>query len=549
MEKSAWQILEEKIPNIRIYLILVVLVFVAYANILPNGFLWDDEEQIVGNRLIQEPGHLWEILTSDTGNSGKSGASAGFYRPLMNFSYWFAYQIFGLNAWGFRLLQIVFHAATAVLVFLAIDGILKRALVPFRQKVSFLTAAIFAVHPGISEAVQYAAGEPLFAFFALLSLLFLIRGTDNSTGEIATENIVWSSTFAFIAAAAKESAAGIFAIGFLYLYLFVKPKTKTYLKYLLGVLVAAAGYSFFRFIVAGVRYSTNHPVPIAKAGLIERLLTIPQEITTYLGIFFWPAKLQIYRNFVVRSANDIDFWLPSLILILTLLTILLFLRKQSSPIKKLFLLFGAWYLIFLAPVLNVIPLNMTLAERWQYFSAIGLLAMLFLALFSKLEKYPRKSNFAALLILVILIPALAIRTIVRDGNWRSGFALYGHDIRYTRGDNANLENNFGVELFRAGQTAEAKARFGKSVALMDDWSVSQNNLGAIHEKEGDLEKARERYRRAIKLSDYYLAYRNMAGLLMKMGENDEAKKFLEEALQKFPRDAELYSLYEYLKNK
>ena len=74
--------------------------------------------------------------------------------------------------------------------------------------------------------------------------------------------------------------------------------------------------------------------------------------------------------------------------------------------------------------------------------------------------------------------------------------LYGHDIRYTKGDNANLENNYGVELFRAGNIAEAKAHFERSVALMDDWSVSQNNLGAVYEKEGDLEKAKAYYQRS-----------------------------------------------------
>lgn len=549
MEKSAWQIIQEKIPNIKIYLILVALVLVAYANILPNGFLWDDEVQIVNNQLIQTPGHLWEIITSDTGNSGVSGPSAGFYRPLMNFSYWFAYQIFGLNAWGFRLLQVLFHMATTLLVFIVITEILKRAGVSFHQKVSFLTAAVFAVHPGISEAVQYAAGDTLFAFFALLSLHHLLKGTDKKTGKIAAKNVIWSSIFAFVAFTAKESAAGIFVVGFLWLFLFAKPKMAVYLKYLAGGLAATAVYFFLRFVVAGVQYSANHPVPIAKASLTERLLTIPKEIATYFQIFFWPDKLQIYRNFVVRSASLADFWLPIGIIILALLAIFIFSKKQSASIKKLFLLFSVWYLVFLIPVLNIVPLNMTLAERWQYFSAVGLLVIIFLALFSKLEKYPKKSDLAALIVLVIIVPILTVRTIVRDSDWRSGLSLFGHDIRYTHGDNANLENNYGVELFRTGKTAEAKSHFARSVALMDDWSVSQNNLGAIYEKEGNLEKAAGYYKRAAELSDYYLSYRNLASLLVKMGRYDEAKKLLDIAIKKFPRDPDLYLLQESIKDK
>jgi Tfp pilus assembly protein PilF len=205
------------------------------------------------------------------------------------------------------------------------------------------------------------------------------------------------------------------------------------------------------------------------------------------------------------------------------------------------LIFGAWYLIFLAPALNVVPLNMTLAERWQYFPSIGLLAIIFLAIFSKLEKNKRLSNMAAIAILAIIVPILAARTVVRDGNWRNGLALYGHDIRYTNGDNANLENNYGVELFRIGKQDEAKDHFTRSVELMDDWSVSQNNLGAVYEKEGNPEKAYEYYKRAVGLSDYYLAYQNMAGILMQLKRDDEARGFLEsQALKKFPANPDFY---------
>ncbi len=542
MEKSTWQIIEEKIPNIKIYLLLVAITIVAYANILPNGFLWDDEVQIVGNQLIQTPGHLREIILSDTGNSGLSGPSMGFYRPLMNFSYWLNYQIFGLNAWGFHLFQLIFHIFNVILVFWVVDEILKRAGISFHQKVSFLTAAIFAVHPGISEAVQYlgAVGEPLFVFFALLSIYKLLQGINYENHEIAARNIVWSSLFAFLAFTAKESAAGIFLIGLLYLYLFVRPKIKSYAAYMAGGAAATLAYFFLRFFVAGIEYSSNHPVPIAKAPLFERLLTIPREILTYLEIFFWPAKLQIYRNFVVRSANFPDFWLPLVIITAIILIVLIFLRKQPVRHQKIYFLFLIFYILFLLPALNIVPLNMTLAERWQYFPAIGLLAIIFLAIFSKLEKHPQKSDFAALLILAILIPPLVVRTVFRDGNWRSGLSLYGHDIRYTGADNANLENNYGVELFRAEQTAEAKTHFARSVALMDDWSVSQNNLGAIYEKEGDLEKAYAHYKRATELSDYYLAYQNMAGILMKTEKYEEAKNFIDGALRKFPTNSDFY---------
>jgi hypothetical protein len=228
-----------------------------------------------------------------------------------------------------------------------IQEILKRGGVTYARHVSFLTAAIFAVHPGISEAVQYlgAIGEPLFVLFCLLSLYKLLTGINYEIREIRTKNIVWSAVFGFLAYASKESAAAIFVIGLIYLYLFVKPERKSYLKYLAGAAFAILFYLFLRFVVAGIQYSYWPVVPIDKASLAERLLTIPKELITYLQIFFWPAKLQIYRNFVVHSLGSVDFWLPLSILIIVIAGIFLWLRKQQPAIKKLFLLFSIFYFL------------------------------------------------------------------------------------------------------------------------------------------------------------------------------------------------------------
>ncbi|MFH1048284.1 MAG: tetratricopeptide repeat protein, partial [Patescibacteria group bacterium] len=98
----------------------------------------------------------------------------------------------------------------------------------------------------------------------------------------------------------------------------------------------------------------------------------------------------------------------------------------------------------------------------------------------------------------------------------------------------NLENNVGVELFRAGKIDEAADYFRKSIALQPEWSASQNNLGAVLERNGDLDGALAQYKKAIGISDYYLAYENIGGMLIKMKKYDEAGTFLENALRKFP---------------
>lgn len=139
----------------------------------------------------------------------------------------------------------------------------------------------------------------------------------------------------------------------------------------------------------------------------------------------------------------------------------------------------------------------------------------------------------------MFIFALSARTIIRNEDWKDGLTLYGHDIQYSK-DNANLENNYGVELFRAGDIAGAEEHFRKSVAIEDAWFVSHNNLGAVLERVGKLKEAEGEYRKSIAIADYYLAYQNLAGLLLKMGEKEQAEEFLTHALKIFPRNSDFY---------
>lgn len=545
MEKSAWEIVEEKIPNIKIYLILIAIIFVAYVNILPNGFLWDDNQQIVYNQFIQTPGNLTEILLSDTSISGFHGLQRGFYRPLQNFSYWFLFQIFGLNAWGFHLFQLLLHIANAFLVFFVVREILKVAGTKYSEKISFLTAAFFAVHPGISEAVQYSAaiGEPLFGLFALLSFYQLLHGIDYDSKTIKTRNIIWATIFGFFAFASKESAAAIFVFGVLYLFFFLKPKMKTYARYLAGGFIATFAYLYLRFSVAKIAViASDQPVPIDKASLAERIRTIPLELATYFKIIFWPARLQIYQNFVVRNASFFDFWLPLGILVILLLLFFIWTVYQPPSRRKLGLLFFLGYGLFIFPVLNIIPLSMTLAERWLYFPSIFLFSLILLIMFSFIEKKEKYINVVASILLIVAIPALMVRTVIRDGNWRNELALCEHDIRYTKEDNANLENNYGNELMRVGKVAEAKTHFERSIALMGDWTVSQNNLGAIYDREGDFEKAKSYFQKSIDLGDNYAAYQNMINVLLyRTKQKEEARDFIaNHALIKFPYSADFH---------
>jgi len=527
-------------------LVLVLACFFVYANAQLNQFVWDDEEQVVNNTVIRDWNNIGMVFKSSTFYAGGAGLSGGFYRPLVTLSYFWNYAYWGLNPFGYHLMQLIFHIANAFLVFYLLKKILDRERFPSGNLAAFFTALIFAVHPANVESVAYVGsiGEVVYVFFSLLAMAFFVRSL--SARNLKNRLFFAAFVFVFLALLAKESAIMALFLMLAYLLLFAKPSKILFFKFVAATAAAVGFYLFLRLRFAGMPAVPEHYAPIYYAPLWQRLLTIPYEVFSYLGIVFYPAELSISRHFVVVSAADPKFWAALLFLLAICGFLVFYLLKNRS---RAILFFILWFVVTLAPVLNIIPLDMTMAERWLYFPIIGLLAAAVMAAFGVIQNIPAEKKKIAAIIFIVLIIALAVRTIIRNADWKSGLSLYGRDIALASiispQGSFDLENNYGVELFRSQDFEEAGEHFRRSIALQPKWASSQNNLGAVLERGGDLEGALAQYRIAAGLN-YYLAHENMAGILIKMKRYDEARQSLEQSLAKFPGNANLQFKLAYL---
>ncbi len=332
----------------------------------------------------------------------------------------------------------------------------------------------------------------------------------------------------------------IFLIIALYFLLTLRSDFRFWIKYYIPISLLAIGtYLIMRLFGAKIPLAQPHFAPIANASLIERILTLPYEIFIQLKNIFFPKILAISQHFVVSNFLDVRFWGSFLFLSFVSLAVILFIMWQKNRDKKIYLFFLLWFIVSIFPTLNIIiPLDMSIAERWLYFPSIGLFAFLSIGIIKITEKLSKNWQIISYILLAFFISILSFRTISRNKNWKDGLTLYSHDIQYSK-NSFDLENNYGVELFRIGQLDEAEEHFKNSIKLQDKWTYPHNNLGAVYERKGDFGKAKEKYQDAIDRADYYLAYQNLAGILLKMNRYDEAKEFLESALKKFPRSSEL----------
>ena len=200
-----------------IYLALIIILGGAvYLNVIPNGFVWDDISQVVENLFIRDWHNLPLLFGSGTFYSGEAKPSGAFYRPLVSAFYLISYYLFGLKSFGFHLFQIFFHLATAVLLFFVLNRILSSGGIKHAKEISFLSSVIFVIHPANVESVAFVGsiGEILYAFFGLLSLLFLIFGLDAENKIIKNKPLFLSFIFAPFSLLSKETGIVVLAVSF-----------------------------------------------------------------------------------------------------------------------------------------------------------------------------------------------------------------------------------------------------------------------------------------------------------------------------------------------
>ena len=347
----------------------------------------------------------------------------------------------------------------------------------------------------------------------------------------------------------KEEGILFLFMGLVYVIVYKKSRIKRF--FTVG-LITLLLYGFLRIVVGGAGLNLQSAyslaidgkfVPIQVISLSERLLTMPQIIFYYIQIFFYPAKLAVDQLWVITKVNNWSFYIPLFIDISFFAGAVYLLFDLFHKQRKLFtvyLFFSVWFLLGLGMHLQIVPLEMTVADRWFYFFIIGLLGM-FGVLLSVLGKKVKNKNIlivAGLLIVIIL----SIRTVIRNANWYSEISLFSHDSQIK--DNYDLELNLGADYLKDGNTAEAFIHTQKSVDMYP-FVTNLYNLGVIYEYTANLPKATEFYWKAFnggRKQHNATIYLRLGWSLILSRNFSEAKRILSIGLSYYPADSDL--LYE-----
>lgn len=508
-------------------LFLILTGLLVYGNALFNGFIGDDVDQIVRNTAVHSVSSIPKLFTGGTYYGGGTSFMGGwFYRPLMTTVYTVLYAFGKTQPFYYHLVQVNLHIANAIFVF-----ILFRQF--FKKNISFFAALLFLIHPINTETVSYIANvqDVLTVFFGLASLLLLLYNkTFSFKKAFCLVILLLLSLFA------KETGILFCFIALTYCFLLERKLLPTVL---VSIVIDLLIYTSFRFGIANIGVSNGSIAPIAAEPFLTRVLYIPLLIFLYLKTLVFPIDLVAMQMWFIKQFSVTTLLLPLIIDSVCFLGLIL-IGVKSVRIKKyakVYWFFFAWFISSLFFHVQIVPLDMTIAERWMYIPFIGLLGMGLCVYFVSIQKPSLIISFVLGTILLLF----SFRTIVRTFDWRDELTLYSHDAAL-QPDNFYLQNNLGTVLIQETEYEKAKPHIMRSVHEFPYYG-NLNNLAIIYLSEKNVKEAKRYLEASLGLSNNYLVYENYAIFTLLYDSATKSAAFSKKALTQYPDNGKLWLTY------
>jgi len=568
--------------------ILGGVTFVVFSGSLANGFVYDDNPQILQNAFILNS-HLWkQIFTGSVWSF--QGGKTNFYRPLQFACYWVLYRMGGPNPAVFHLLNLLVYAFSAGLVYWLARRLFANDIV------AFAGALLWALHPVHVEAVAWISALPDvgFAFFTLLAFLCFICAEQDGAKR-RRYHLLASLSF-FVALFFKEMALSFPFLLLAYWFFLGKPErwSRRLLRWSPYV-AATVAYLVVRYQALGYITQGGHLWEISPRVAGAALGLLGQNTK----ILLWPAHLNVFRMFYLGPS----LFSPWPWITLLCIGVAFWMRKREPLLGFLIV----WWPVTLLPVLDIRQLSFPLlADRFLYFPSIGpCLAVAYLLLQWLPRRVPRARMVpvaaSAIGLAMIFCGAQTLRAIPhwRDNNTLIHYSLTqspnspllhmarGVVLEYEHGDMKgalreyntawrlnqqsswplNMAHDYylavGRILLRTGNKQGAIEDFKKAHDAAPDSSQPTDALGAVYFPQGDYTRAAKYFEQSVKadpqdvtarfylgtcwtklgkyrqaaaefhaarkvVPDYWQAYQAEANALEAAGESSAAKQVREE---------------------
>ncbi|PKN66575.1 MAG: hypothetical protein CVU52_10655 [Deltaproteobacteria bacterium HGW-Deltaproteobacteria-10] len=559
----------KNLTPVLICLALAVLTIIAFWQIKDCGFINFDDDI-----YIYENAHLQSFL-----NWKSIGHAFSFYfsnwHPLTWLSWMLDYSIFGLNPFGYHLVNLLLHILNTVLLFLILWRMTKTTWP------SALVAVLFAIHPLHVESVAWISErkDVLSTFFLMLTLgaysyyveyrewkryvlviLFFTFGLMSKSMLVTLPFVLMLLDYWPLARFSETKPS--LQIPTVEIKQEVSGKKKKSRKKIAVKAAVEKSSEVRKLAVPEFKWSMIYPlimekIPLFTLAVLSSIVTyvaqqkggavrsvealspvdrIGNAFVSYIAYIFkmiLPVNLAVFyplAGFVSWQA------IGAMLLVIAITAVVIWKFRQFP-----YLVTGwFWYVGTLVPVIGIIQVGaQARADRYTYIPLIGLFIIVAWGAPDLLKKWNyRKEILVAVSALVIL--CLSIITWIQVGYWQNSIALYDQTLRVTE-NNGLIHNNRGFAHYILGDYNQAVADYSAAIAIKPDYATAYHNRGIAYSTLGDHKQAILDFNHAIELKpDYSEAYNNRGKSYSALNDFHKALEDINRAITIKPEDATYY---------
>ncbi|PYJ70780.1 MAG: hypothetical protein DME76_04300 [Verrucomicrobia bacterium] len=469
---------------------IIIAVALVYLPALQGDFVWDDFLLITGNPLLQNVSGLREIW---------SGGRTADYFPLTNTVFWIEYHLFGGNATGYHVVNILLHTANALLVW--------RLLVRLNIPGAWLAGLIFGVQPIHVASVAWISElkNLLAMFFALLSVLCFLELNDKPLRNSATAYV---ASLVFFALALLSKTQVVFLPVVILLCAWWRDKNLDGRKATHNIRrdVMRISPFFLIAIVLGLvtMWFQNRGIgeeAIVIGSLPRRVVNAAMAIWWYAAHLFAPVRLMaIYPNWRFDSPRLLE-WLPLIALIVVLVG--LWYRRNRGTRGAFFAV--ACFIVALLPTVGLVRMayvrsGTLVADHFQYFADVSLLALFSAGVAYAWSQRQRAIQIATAAIVTLLIGAMGTYAFSRAEVYRNEETLWPDNLSKNP-DAWQAHIMMAQRRFKEERYAEAASHAARAAELKPELADIHNQLGLAYCRLERFEEGIAEYRKALQLKE------------------------------------------------
>lgn len=477
-----------------ICIFIALAVWIVFGQALGYGFInYDDNKYVYENPVVQEgitwTGFVWALTYGQIGH----------WHPLTWLSHMLDCQLYGLNACGHHLTSLLFHAATAILLFLVLrqmTGALWR---------SAFVAMIFAIHPLRVESVVWVAErkDVLSGFFFMLTLGAYVRYVRQPLSWTRYATVVVLFAFGLL------SKNMLVTLPFVLLLLDYWPLGR--LEHVVPDSLSPLLVEKIPLFVLSLASCVVTLLAPEKVGNLDRMpfpFRLENSVVSYvvyLQKMIWPAGLAI--PYLTTHLTILKVTISAMLLAVISMGVFAFRKHRYLVVGWL------WYLGMMVPVIGIVQISYyTHADRYTYLPQIGLYILAAWAAAEICSSW-RHGRLVLTIIETMIISVLIICARIQVSYWRNTETLFLHAMAVTQ-NNIIACNKLGSFYSRQGRMTEAMDYYARALQINPDAPDVLYDLGNAYAMRGDWDNAISNYRHALQVTPDQIDILNNLGFAL-----------------------------------